>query len=77
MCQMPWVNTETKAVILLHQRCRERGVLPDAGGVLDQSEVMMSYFDRIDHATHEYRMNEKQRIESEMKGRAIMEKLGG
>lgn len=55
---MPWVDKGTKAVIQLYQRCRDRRVLPQAGGLFDQPEALMTAFDTIDAVIATYRQNQ-------------------
>lgn len=48
LCGMPELTRRTETSVLLWQRCRERGALPAAGGVLDQPERLMRVFDVVD-----------------------------
>lgn len=45
---MPEPTREDQATLALYQRCAGRKSLPHAGGVLDQSETIMTMFDEID-----------------------------
>lgn len=48
LCGMPEKDRRTEVLMNLYQRCKERGCLPYAGGVLDQPEDLMRDFDTID-----------------------------
>jgi hypothetical protein len=41
-------DSDVRAIITLYQRCEKRNVLPNAGGILEQPEDIMNYFDVID-----------------------------
>jgi len=56
---MPWVDKNTRAVILLWKRCRDRGALPEPGGLLDQPEYLMEMFDVIDSEIAKFRQRQE------------------
>lgn len=68
----------TQEVLVLYQRCRRRQQLPVSGGVMDQPEELMAYFDAIDAAVSEFEQQQQEdarrnaefdRLRRELRGR--------
>ena len=68
---MPWLDKRAEAAILLHKRCRENKVLPEPGGLLDQSETTLRDFDVIDHMTRAYQKEQREQDEMALKAKTM------
>jgi hypothetical protein len=60
----PWVNE----LLALHQECKHRNALPEAGGVNDQPEEIMRWFRVIDERVAKVKREkeERERIRREL-----------
>lgn len=63
---MPALDLEIQAIILLYMRCDQRRCLPIAGGVFDQPERIMRWFDAIDEVKARLKQENSQKQESDL-----------
>jgi hypothetical protein len=63
---MPWVDKGTRSIIQQWQRCRDRGALPEDGGLFDQPESIMTAFDVIDQVVVQHKQQKAEDMERSM-----------
>ncbi len=72
---MPFVDKPTRAIIHQWRRCRDRNVLPESGGLFDQSELVMQLFDVIDNAVAKHQKDQMDAAESKSRSAEALRKL--
>jgi len=58
-CPVHGIPAHAWAVVTLYNRCQARGALPYPGGILDQPENLMRFFDVIDNEMERYRARKR------------------
>lgn len=63
-CGRPKPDKWTINLLGLYDSCKQRGALPEAGGVLDQAVDLMYWFDLIDRINNDFKAEKAEREET-------------
>lgn len=74
---MPWIDKRAQSILLLYQRCKSRGCLPGPGGLLDQDERIMRWFDVLDTEIAEFHRKVEDDARSGVEKKRALRELNG